>query len=213
MLGEPAGPAAVWAMRLSASVQRPTIFQDSACRCAPGAKTMWWVNSQKNVASALGLQSIWVWEATVPPGSVAAQAAARDGAGPARTAQRPSRGILVRAYVGGAEEGLRGRQTRSNQRRSPVKWIRRRGSVLDAPLHPLGRSRRECTASSKRLSSTGNEMRASSSTPVMGICVYVGHRGAWLTTDGHDKLQLVLVVVPLRPPSCCPRGSPGGCPC
>ena len=86
-----------------------TIFQDTRLPLRTWFRTMWWVTSQKNGASALGLQSIL-------------------GLGSYRTAWallhklrramvRPGRERLSgrvevdETYVGGAEEGLRGRQT------------------------------------------------------------------------------------------------------
>ena len=86
---------------------------------------MWWVTSQKNGASALGLQSIL-------------------GLGSYRTAWallhklrramvRPGRERLSgrvevdETYVGGAEEGLRGRQTQKKSTGSHRRRGRRRG--------------------------------------------------------------------------------------
>ena len=92
-----------------ASVTAGTIFQDTRLPLRTWFRTMWWVTSQKNGGSALGLQSIL-------------------GLGSYRTAWallhklrramvRPGRERLSgrvevdETYVGGAEEGLRGRQT------------------------------------------------------------------------------------------------------
>ena len=92
-----------------ASVTAGTIFQDTRLPLRTWFRTMWWVTSQKNGVSALGLQSIL-------------------GLGSYRTAWallhklrramvRPGRERLSgrvevdETYVGGAEEGLRGRQT------------------------------------------------------------------------------------------------------
>ena len=92
-----------------ASVTAGTIFQDTRLPLRTWFRTMWWVTSQKNGASALGLQSIL-------------------GLGSYRTAWallhklrramvRPGRERLSgrvevdETYVGDAEEGLRGRQT------------------------------------------------------------------------------------------------------
>ena len=92
-----------------ASVTAGTIFQDTRLPLRTWFRTMWWVTSQKNGASALGLQNIL-------------------GLGSYRTAWallhklrramvRPGRERLSgrvevdETYVGGAEEGLRGRQT------------------------------------------------------------------------------------------------------
>ena len=106
---QPAGPAAVWAMRLSGFGDGGHDFPDTRLPLRTWFRTMWWVTSQKNGASALGLQSIL-------------------GLGSYRTAWallhklrramvRPGRERLSgrvevdETYVGGAEEGLRGRQT------------------------------------------------------------------------------------------------------
>ena len=106
---QPAGPAAVWAMRLSGFGDGGHDFQDTRLPLRTWFRTMWWVTSQKNGASALGLQSIlglgsyrtaWALlhklrRAMVEPGR-----------------ERLSGRVEVdETYVGGAEEGLRGRQT------------------------------------------------------------------------------------------------------
>ena len=92
-----------------ASVTAGTIFQDTRLPLRTWYRAMWWVTSQKNGASALGLQSIL-------------------GLGSYRTAWallhklrramvRPGRERLSgrvevdETYVGGEEEGLHGRQT------------------------------------------------------------------------------------------------------
>ena len=98
---------------IGASVTAGTILQDTRLPLRTWFRTMWWVTSQKNGASALGLQSIL-------------------GLGSYRTAWallhklrramvRPGRERLSgrvevdETYVGGAEEGLRGRQTQKLQ--------------------------------------------------------------------------------------------------
>jgi transposase-like protein len=86
-----------------------TIFQDTRKPLVLWFRTMWWVTSQKNGASALGLQRVlglgsyktaWTWlhklrRAMVRPG--------RD-----RLAGRIE---VDETFVGGLEEGVRGRQT------------------------------------------------------------------------------------------------------
>ena len=91
------------------SVTAGTIFQDTRKPLVLWFRTMWWVTSQKNGASALGLQRVlglgsyktaWTWlhklrRAMVRPG--------RD-----RLAGRIE---VDETFVGGLEEGVRGRQT------------------------------------------------------------------------------------------------------
>ena len=106
---QPAGLLRCGQCDYQASVTAGTIFQDTRLPLRTWFRTMWWVTSQKNGASALGLQSIL-------------------GLGSYRTAWallhklrramvRPGRERLSgrvevdETYVGGAEEGLRGRQT------------------------------------------------------------------------------------------------------
>lgn len=93
------------------SVTAGTIFQDTRKPLALWFRTMWWVTSQKNGASALGLQRVlglgsyktaWTWlhklrRAMVRPGR-----------------ERLTGSIEIdETYVGGLEEGMRGRQTES----------------------------------------------------------------------------------------------------
>jgi transposase-like protein len=97
------------ACRYQTSVTAGTIFQDTRKPLTLWFRAMWWVTSQKNGASALGLQRVlglgsyktaWTWlhklrRAMVRPG--------RD---------RLSGTIEVdETYIGGPEEGARGRQT------------------------------------------------------------------------------------------------------
>jgi ISXO2-like transposase domain/Transposase zinc-ribbon domain len=91
------------------SVTAGTIFQDTRKPLVLWFRTMWWVTSQKNGASALGLQRVlglgsyktaWTWlhklrRAMVRPG--------RDGL--------TGRIEVDETFVGGLEEGVRGRQT------------------------------------------------------------------------------------------------------
>jgi len=91
------------------SVTAGTIFQDTHKPLVLWFRTMWWVTSQKNGASALGLQRVlglgsyktaWTWlhklrRAMVRPG--------RD--------RLTDRVEVDETFVGGLEEGVRGRQT------------------------------------------------------------------------------------------------------
>ena len=92
-----------------AAVTAGTIFQDSRKPLTLWFRAIWWVTSQKNGSSALGLQRVlglgsyktaWSWlhklrRAMVRPG--------RDRLG--------GRVELDETYLGGVEEGVRGRQT------------------------------------------------------------------------------------------------------
>ena len=92
-----------------ASVTAGTIFQDTRKPLADWFRAMYWVTTQKNGASALGLQRVlglgsyktaWTWlhklrRAMVRPG--------RD--------RLTGRVEVDETYVGGVEEGTRGRQT------------------------------------------------------------------------------------------------------
>lgn len=91
------------------SVTAGTMFQDTRTPLTVWFRAMWWVTSQKNGVSALGLQRVlglgsyqtaWAWlhklrRAMVRPG--------RD--------RLSGRVEVDEAYVGGLEEGVRGRQT------------------------------------------------------------------------------------------------------
>jgi transposase-like protein len=91
------------------SVTAGTIFQDTRKPLVLWFRTMWWVTSQKNGTSALGLQRVlglgsyktaWTWlhklrRAMVRPG--------RD--------RLTGRNEVDETFVGGLEEGVRGRQT------------------------------------------------------------------------------------------------------
>ena len=93
------------------SVTAGTIFQDTRKPLKLWFRAAWWVTSQKNGASAMGLQRVlglrsyktaWTWlhklrRAMVRPG--------RD--------RLTGRVEVDEAYVGGLEEGVRGRQTES----------------------------------------------------------------------------------------------------
>src|SRR5208283_2824630 len=91
------------------SVTAGTIFQDSRLPLTLWFRAVWWVTSQKNGASAMGLQRVlglksyktaWTWLHKLR-----------------RAMVRPDRDRLTgrvevdEAYVGGLEEGVRGRQT------------------------------------------------------------------------------------------------------
>src|ERR1039458_9522845 len=92
-----------------ASVTAGTIFQDTRTPLTVWFRAMWWVTTQKNGVSALGLQRVlglgsyqtaWAWlhklrRAMVRPGR-----------------ERLSGKVEVdETYLGGLEEGVRGRQT------------------------------------------------------------------------------------------------------
>ena len=113
------GAGKAWALRTvwlecascshQTSVTAGTIFQDTHKPLMMWFRAMWWVTSQKNGASALGLkrilglgsyQTAWTWlhklrRAMVRPG--------RD--------RLSGRVEVDETYVGGLEEGVRGRQT------------------------------------------------------------------------------------------------------
>lgn len=91
------------------SVTAGTIFQDTRTPLAVWFRAMWWVTTQKNGASALGLQRVlglrkyetaWTWLHKLR-----------------RAMVRPGRDLLSgrvevdETYLGGLEEGLRGRLT------------------------------------------------------------------------------------------------------
>lgn len=91
------------------SVTAGTIFQDTRTPLAVWFRAMWWVTTQKNGASALGLQRVlglksyetaWTWLHKLR-----------------RAMVRPGRDLLTgkvevdEAYLGGLEEGARGRGT------------------------------------------------------------------------------------------------------
>ncbi len=97
--------------RYQISVTAGTIFQDTRTPLTIWFRAMWWVTSQKNGVSALGLQRVlglgsyqtaWAWlhklrRAMVRPG--------RD--------RLSGRVEVDETYLGGLEEGVRGRQTES----------------------------------------------------------------------------------------------------
>jgi transposase-like protein len=91
------------------SVTAGTIFQDTRTPLPTWFRAMWWVSSQKTGASAIGLQQVlglgsyetaWTWLHKLR-----------------RAMVRPGRDRLMgtvevdEAYIGGLEEGVRGRQT------------------------------------------------------------------------------------------------------
>ena len=183
-----------------ASVTEGTIFQDTRLPLRTWFRTMWWVTSQKNGVSALGLQSIlglgsyrtaWALlhklrRAMVRPGR--------------ETAQR-SRGGR-RDLCGGRRRGTARtadaeKSTGSHRRRG-----RRRGDGKDPyEAHPPERPSNSCTASSKRLSSP-----TARSTPTAGKGTSAWRRLAIGTSTtfwpGSEPVGLRAVA---------PR-SPGGCP-
>ena len=115
----PMGHDKAWAVRTAllecagcghqASPTAGTIFQDTRQPLQSWFRAMWWLTSQKNGASALGLQRVlglgsyktaWTWlhklrRAMVRPG--------RD--------RLSGRVEVDETYLGGLEEGVRGRQT------------------------------------------------------------------------------------------------------
>ena len=95
--------------RSQTSVIAGTIFQDTRTPLAVWFRAMWWVTTQKNGASALGLQRVlglrsyetaWTWLHKLR-----------------RAMVRPGRDLLIgrvevdETYPGGLEEGMRGRGT------------------------------------------------------------------------------------------------------
>src|SRR5450755_1310534 len=112
------GWAKAWAVRdlwecggcgCQTSVTAGTIFQDTRTPLPVWFRAMWWVTTQKNGASALGLQRVlglkkyetaWTWLHKLR-----------------RAMVRPGRDLLTgrvevdETYLGGLEEGLRGRLT------------------------------------------------------------------------------------------------------
>jgi transposase-like protein len=95
--------------RYQASVTAGTIFQDTRKPLALWFRAIWWVTTQKNGASAIGVQRIlglgsystaWTWLHKLR-----------------RAMVRPGRDRLTgvvevdETYIGGEEEGVRGRQT------------------------------------------------------------------------------------------------------
>src|SRR5260370_29203167 len=94
--------------RYQTSVTAGTIFQDTRTSLRLWFQAMWWVTTQKNGASALGLQRVlglkkyetaWIWLHKLR-----------------RAMVRPGRDLLVgrvevdETYLGGLEEGVLGRQ-------------------------------------------------------------------------------------------------------
>ena len=182
-----------------ASVTAGTIFQDTRLPLRTWFRTMWWVTSQKNGASALGLQSIlglgsyrtaWALlhklrRAMVRPGRerLSARGGRRDLCGGRR------RGT---ARTADAEKS-----TGSHRRRG-----RRRGDRKDPyEAHPRSVPSNSCTASSKRLSSP-----TARSTPTAGKGTSAWRRLAIGTSTTFWPVRAS------RPPSCCPTFT-GWLPC
>ena len=183
-----------------ASVTAGTIFQDTRLPLRTWFRTMWWVTSQKNGASALGLQSIlglgsyrtaWALLHKLRRAMVRARP---------RTAQR-SRGGR-RDLCGGRRRGTARtadaeKSTGSHRRRG-----RRRGDRKDPyEAHPAERPSNSCTASSKRLSSP-----TARSTPTAGKGTSAWRRLAIGTSTTFWPVRAS------RPPSCCPTFT-GWLPC
>ena len=93
-----------------ASVTAGTIFQDTRLPLRTWFRTMWWVTSQKNGASALGLQSI-LGLGSYRTAWALLHKLRRAMVQPGRRERLSGRVEVDETYVGGAEEGLRGRQT------------------------------------------------------------------------------------------------------
>ena len=183
-----------------ASVTAGTIFQDTRLPLRTWFRTMWWVTSQKNGVSALGLQSIL-------------------GLGSYRTAWallhklrramvRPGRERLSgrvevdETYVGGAEEGLRGRQTQKKALVAIAAEEDGAGIGRIRMKRIRGASKQQlCTASSKRLSSP-----TARSTPTAGKGT-----SAWRSLAIGTSTTFWPVRAS-RPPSCCPTFT-GWLPC
>ncbi len=92
-----------------ASVTAGTIFQDTRLPLRTWFRTMWWVTARKTGRAHWDCKASWVWEATVPPGRCCTSCGAR-WCGPAENGSAVTVEV-DETYVGGAEEGLRGRQT------------------------------------------------------------------------------------------------------
>ena len=112
---------AVRALRPASFGDGGTIFQDSRKPLTLWFRAMWWVTSQKNGASALGLQRVlglgsyktaWSWLHKLR-----------------RAMVRPGRGRLSgrvevdETYLGGVEEGVRGRQTETKAPLRKMAWV------------------------------------------------------------------------------------------
>ena len=182
-----------------ASVTAGTIFQDTRLPLRTWFRTMWWVTSQKNGASALGLQSIL-------------------GLGSYRTAWallhklrramvRPGRERLSgrvevdETYVGGAEEGLRGRQT---QKKALV------AIAAEEDGAGIGRIRMKRIRGAYKQQLHGfiqEAVEPDSTIHTDGWEGYVGLGGAWLSA----RVRLSGRFEPVGLRAVAPR-SPGGCP-
>ena len=125
-----------------ASVTAGTIFQDTRLPLRTWFRTMWWVTSQKNGASALGL----ILGHTVPPGRCCTSCGAR-WCGPAEERSRGGRRDLCGGRRRGTARTQAEKSTGSHRRRG-----RRRGDRKD-PYEAHRSVQDSCTASSKRLSS------------------------------------------------------------
>jgi len=91
------------------SVTAGTVFQDTRTPLTVWFRAMWWMTSQKNGVSALGLQQVLGWGSYQTAWTCLHKLR--------RAMIRPGRERLAGAvevdesYLGGAEEGVRGRQT------------------------------------------------------------------------------------------------------
>ena len=197
---QPAGPAAVWAMRLSGFGDGGHDFPGHAPAAAHLVSDHVVGDQPEKRASALGLQSIL-------------------GLGSYRTAWallhklrramvRPGRERLSgrvevdETYVGGAEEGLRGRQTQKKALVAIAAEEDGAGIGRIRMKRIRGASKQQlCTASSKRLSSP-----TARSTPTAGKGTSAWRRLAIGTSTTFWPVRAS------RPPSCCPTFT-GWLPC
>jgi transposase-like protein len=91
------------------SVTAGTVFQDTRTPLTVWFRAMWWITSQKNGVSALGLQQVLGWGSYQTAWTCLHKLR--------RAMIRPGRERLTgtvevdESYLGGAEEGVRGRQT------------------------------------------------------------------------------------------------------
>ena len=197
---QPAGPAAVWAMRLSGFGDGGHDFPGHAPAAAHLVSDHVVGDQPEKRGERTGTAK-HLGSGKLPYRlGVAAQAAARDGAARPRTAQR-SRGGR-RDLCGGRRRGTARtadaeKSTGSHRRRG-----RRRGDRKDPyEAHPAERPSNSCTASSKRLSSP-----TARSTPTAGKGTSAWRRLAIGTSTTFWPVRAS------RPPSCCPTFT-GWLPC
>ena len=133
-----------------ASVTAGTIFQDTRLPLRTWFRTMWVGDQPEKRGERTGTaKHPWVWEATVPPGALL-HTLRRAMVRPGRE-RRSGRVEVDETYVGGAEEGLRGRQTQkkalvaiaaeedgAGDRKDPYEAHPRSVQATAARLHPRG---------------------------------------------------------------------------